>query len=168
MGWSKKQLAEKAFEKIGLAAYIYDLQPDQILGAVQDMDNMVAAWNVTGIHIAYPVNNTPEPDIDEQTGIPDAANLAIYMNLGIVIAPGFGKVLSAEFKKTASDAYASLLNWAMRPVGQMCLPGRMPIGAGNKYWNSVSYPFVGSYRGAAFPQGLGPVPGAVWDGEVIE
>lgn len=167
MGWTKKQFAEKAFEKIGLAAYVYDLQPDQILGAVQDMDSMVATWAENGINIAYPLNNTPTSNIDEETGVPVAANLAIYMNLGCIIAPGFGKVLSQDFKKTAADAYASLLNWATNPVGQMCLPGRMPIGSGNKYWNGISYPFVGSYRGA-YPQGLGPVPGAVWNGEVIE
>ncbi len=167
-GWTKKQLVEKAFEKIGLAAYVYQLNPSQILGAVQDMDSMVAAWTEVGINIAYPLNNTPTPDIDEQTGIPIAANLAIYMNLGALIAPGFGKVLSQEFKVTAASAYAALLNWALIPVCQMRLPGRMPIGAGNKYWNSISYPFYGSYRYAGYPQGLGPVPGSQWYGEVLE
>ncbi len=168
MGWSKQQLAEKAFEKIGLAAYVYDLQPDQIVGAVQDMDNMVAAWTEVGINIAYPLNNTPTPSISEETGVPVSANLAIYMNLGVLIAPGFGKVLSQDFKVAAANAYTSLLNWALIPVGQMRLPGRMPIGAGNKYWNSISYPFYGSYRYAGYPNGLGPVPGVPWNGEVIE
>lgn len=158
MGWTKKQFAEKAFEKIGMAAYVYDLQPDQILGAVQDMDNMVSEWAQVGIDIAYPANNTPSPDIDSETGVPMAANLAIYMNLGLVIAPGFGKVIAQEFKAIAANAFASLLNWAVRPMPQMCLPGRMPIGAGNKYWNSISYPFYGSYRYAGYPQGLGPTP----------
>lgn len=158
MGWSKKQFAEKAFEKIGMAAYTYDIQPDQILGAVQDMDNMVAAWSQVDIDIAYPANNTPSPDVDSATGVPTAANLAIYLNLGLVIAPGFGKLISPEFKKSAADAFASLLNWAVKPMPQMCLPGRMPIGAGNKYWNSISYPFVGSYRWNGNQQGLGPTP----------
>lgn len=146
MGWTKKQFAEKAFEKLGLASYVYDLQPDAILGAVQDMDSMVAEWNQTGIQIAYPMPSGPDVDIDTETGVPNAANLAIYMNLGLIIAPGFGKVLSPDFKTQAASAFASLLNWATRPVPQMCLPGRMPIGAGNKYWGSISYPFVGSYR----------------------
>lgn len=169
MGWTKKQFAQKAFEKIGLAAYIYDLQPEQILSAVQDMDAMVAGWNQSGIQIAYPMAGSPTAtSVDQETGVPDAANLAIYMNLGVLIAPGFGKQLAPEFKAIAASSYANLLNWATRPVGQMCLPGRMPIGAGNKYWNSISYPFVGSYRYAGYPQGLAPVPGGVWDGEVIE
>lgn len=168
MGWTKQQFAEKAFEKIGLAAYVYDLQPDQIMGAVQDMDSMIAAWSENGINIAYPLNNTPTPSIDEETGVPVSANLAIYMNLAVLIAPGFGKVLSQELKNQAANAYSALLNWATNPTPQMRLPGRMPIGAGNKYWNSISYPFYGSYRYAGYPNGLGPVPGAAWNGEVIE
>lgn len=167
MGWSKKQFAEKAFEKIGMAAYVYDLQPNQILGAVQDMDNMVAQWNQNGINIAYPVNNTPTPDIDAQTGVPDSANLAVYMNLAKLIAPGFGKILAPLFLALANESYASLLNWASMPIPQMSLPGRMPIGAGNKYWNSISYPFYGFYRYAGYPQGLGPLPGTVWNGESL-
>jgi len=169
MGWTKKQFAEKAFEKIGLAAYVYQLQPEQILSAVQDMDTMMASWNQNGVHVAYPMPSGPnDTNVDQQTGVPNAANLAIYMNLGVLIAPGFGKVLSQDFKSMAADAYSDLLNWALTPVRQMILPGRMPIGAGNKYWNSLSYPFYGSYRWAGYPQGLGPVPGAAWDGEVLE
>lgn len=169
MGWTKRQFAEKAFEKIGYASYTYDLQPEQILSAVQDMDSMIAGWNQTGIEIAYPMPGGPnDTDVNQETGVPNAANLAIYMNLGVLIAPGFGKLLAPEFKALAAQAYSNLLNWATRPVGQMCLPGRMPIGAGNKYWNSISYPFYGSYRYAGYPNGLGPTPGTVWDGEVIE
>ncbi len=160
MGWTKKQFAEKAFEKIGIAAYVYDLQPDQILGAVQDMDGMVAQWVQMGIDIAYPLDNTPTPDVDAQTGVPVAANLAIYMNLAKLIASGFGKVLSPVNLALADSSYSALLNWAVRPVGEMCLPGRMPLGAGNKYWGDTSYPFVGSYRGygRGTYQGFGPTP----------
>lgn len=166
MGWTKKQFAEKAFEKIGLAAYVYDLQPEAILSAAQDMDTMVAGWNQTGIHIAYPMPGGPDDtDVDQETGVPNAANLAIYMNLGVLIAPGFGKLLSPEFKALAASSYSNLLNWATRPVEPMLMPGRMPVGAGNKYWGSLSYPFVGSRRYAGYSQGLGPTPYVAWDGE---
>lgn len=160
-GWTKKQFAEKAFEKIGLAAYVYQLQPDQILGAVQDMDAMVAQWIQMGIDIAYPLNNTPTPDLDAPTLVPIAANLAIYMNLAKLIAGGFGKVLSPLNLALADTSFGALLNWAARPAPQMCIPGRMPIGAGNKYWNDISYPFYGSYRytnGYGTYQGFGPTP----------
>lgn len=160
MGWTKTQFAQKAFEKIGYAGYTYDLQPDQILGAVNDMDSMMAAWNQDGINVAYPMPGSPQyTNVNQETGVPDSANLAIYMNLAVLIAPGFGKTLTQDFKTQAASAYASLLNWATRPLPQMCLPGRMPVGAGNKYWNSVSYPFYGSYRRIGYQQGLTPVPG---------
>lgn len=155
VGWTKKQFAEKAFEKIGLSAYVYQLEPDQILGAVQDMDSMVAGWVQLGIDIAYPLNNTPTPDIDQHTGVPIAANLAIYMNLAKLIASGFGKVLSPVNLALADTSFGALLNWAARPVPQMCLPGRMPIGAGNKYWNDVSYPFFGPYQLTGYRNGYG-------------
>lgn len=158
MGWTKRQFALQAFEEIGYADYVYGLQPEQLVTAVQKMDAMVAAWQQIGLNFAYPMPWSPQnTNIDQDTGVPMAANEAIYFNLGIRIAPSVGKVLSNEFKATAQGALGALFNWAGRPIPQMVMPGRMPIGAGNKYWNAISYPFYGSYR-YNVSQGLGPTP----------
>lgn len=134
MGWTKRQFVTQAFEEIGLAAYVFDLTPDQLQSAVRRLDSMMASWNAKGIRLGYPTPSDPDDsDLSEQTNVPDSANEAIYLNLGIRLAPGFGKTVSTETKASAKAAYDTLLSRAAMPVEQQ-LPGNMPSGAGNKPW----------------------------------
>ena len=75
MSWTKRQFITQAFEEIGLAAYVFDLTPDQLDSALRRMDAMVAGWNANGVRINYPLPNNPEDsDIDQPSGVPDFAN----------------------------------------------------------------------------------------------
>lgn len=51
MSWTKRQFMTAAFEEIGLAAYVYDLTPEQMQSAVKRMDAMIAGWNSNGVRI---------------------------------------------------------------------------------------------------------------------
>ena len=42
MGYTKRQFILAAFEEIGLAAYTFDLQPDQLESARRRLDAMIA------------------------------------------------------------------------------------------------------------------------------
>lgn len=135
MGWTKRQFITQAFEEVGLAAYVFDLTPDQLQSALRRLDSMMASWNAKGIRLGYPLPSNPDDsDLDQQTGVPDSANEAIYLNLGIRIAPGFGKTVSVDTKSNAKACYDTLLARAAFPMEQQ-LPGTMPLGAGNKPWN---------------------------------
>lgn len=139
MSWTKRQFIEQAFEEIGLAAYVFDLSADQLQSAMRRLDAMMAYWNSRGIRLGYPIPGSPQDgDIDADTGVPDAANLAIYANLAIQLAPSFGKAIPIEEKVIAKMAYDSLLARAAMPM-EMQLPGTMPLGAGHK---SLDQPFV--------------------------
>lgn len=139
MSWTKRQFIEQAFEEIGLAAYVFDLSADQFQSAMRRLDAMMAYWNSRGIRLGYPIPGSPQDgDIDADTGVPDAANLAIYANLAIQLAPSFGKAIPIEEKVIAKMAYDSLLARAAMPM-EMQLPGTMPLGAGHK---SLDQPFV--------------------------
>jgi len=139
MSWTKRQFIEQAFEEIGLAAYVFDLSADQLQSAMRRLDAMMAYWNSRGIRLGYPIPGSPQDgDIDADTGVPDAANLAIYANLAIQLAPSFGKAIPIEAKAIAKMAYDSLLARAAMPM-EMQLPGTMPLGAGHK---SLDQPFV--------------------------
>lgn len=141
MGWTKRQFVTQAFEEIGLAAYVFDLTPEQLDSALRRLDSMVASWNAKGIRLGYPISSSPQSsNLDEETNVPDSANEAIYLNLGIRIAPSFGKVVSPETKSSAKSAYDTLLSLAAMPP-EMQLPGTMPSGAGNKPWN-IDNPFI--------------------------
>ena len=134
MGWTKRQFVVQAFEEIGLASYVFDLTPEQLQSALRRLDSMMSTWNAQGIRLGYPIPSSPQDsDIDQETDVPDSAWEAIYTNLGVRIAPGFGKQVSVDTKATARNTYNILLQRAAAPLEQQ-LPGTMPAGAGNKPW----------------------------------
>lgn len=134
MSWSKRQFIEAAFSEIGLAAYVYDLQSEQLEGAMRRLDVMMASWNAKGVRLGYPMPSSPEDsNLDSESGVPDAANEAIILGLAIRLAPGFGKTVSQDTKMAFKDAYNGLQALHAKPVERQ-LPRQMPLGAGNKNW----------------------------------
>lgn len=143
MGWTKRQFIEQAFEEIGLASYVFDLTPEQLQSALRRLDAMMAGWNSNGIRVGWPMPSSPDDsDINVDTKVPDSANEAIYINLGLRIAPSFGKQVSAETKEDADAAYSNLLNQTAAPTPERQFPNSMARGAGNKPWRNVSNPFL--------------------------
>lgn len=142
MGYSKRQFIEAAFAEIGLASYAFDLQPEQLEAARQRLDAMMADWNGKGIRLGYPIPSSPQDgSIDEQTNVPDSAYEAIICNLGIRLAPSYGKQVMNETKATAKQGYDTLMQRATAPLEQQ-FPNTMPSGAGNKPWRVYDNPFL--------------------------
>ncbi len=143
MGWTKRQFITQAFEEIGLAAYVFDLSPEQLDSALRRLDAMVAGWNANGVRIGYPLPASPEDsDIDADTGVPDFANEAIYLGLAVRLAPGFGKTLAPQTLTGADAAYNNMANQVAFPTPERQMPGTLPRGAGNKPWRNYINPFV--------------------------
>ena len=142
MGYSKRQFVEAAFAEIGLASYVFDLQPEQLEAARQRLDAMMADWNGKGIRLGYPIPVSPQDgSINEQTNVPDSAYEAIICNLGIRLAPSYGKQVMNETKATAKQGYDTLMQRATAPLEQQ-FPNTMPSGAGNKPWRVYDNPFL--------------------------
>lgn len=134
MSYTKRQFVTAAFEEIGLASYVYDLTVDELTSACKRLDAMMADWNAKGIRLSYPIPSSPEgTNLDTETTVPDSANEAIITNLGIRLAPGYGKQVMPDTKSTARTSYQTLLSRAGMPVEQQ-LPGTLPSGQGNKPW----------------------------------
>ena len=141
MGYTKRQFVTSAFEEIGLADYVFDLQPEQLEAALRRLDSMIAEWNAAGIRLGYAMPSSPQDsDLDTETNVPDSAWEAIITNLAIRIAPGYGKAVSPDSKVSAKGAYNVLLQRATFPLEQQ-LPSTMPLGQGNKPWRWDN-PFV--------------------------
>ena len=139
MGYSKRQFVESALEEIGLASYVFDLSPQQVESAVRRLDAQMASWNALGIRVGYPLPSSPQDTgLDDETNVPDAAYEAIITNLGIKLAPSYGKTVSPDTKATAKRTYDTLLSRAAMPM-EMQLPASMPRGAGAKAYDD---PFV--------------------------
>ena len=157
MGWTKRQFIEQAFDEIGLASYAFDLTPEQMHSALRRLDTMIAAWNAFGIRLGYPLPSSPQDsDLDEQTNVPDSSNEAIYTNLGIKLAPSYGKQVMPDTKMTAKESYNTLLSFAAMPMEQQ-MPGTMPAGAGNKPWRVYDNPFLRQPQNPVLVGGDGPL-----------
>ena len=143
MSWTKRQFITQAFEEIGLAAYVFDLTANQLQSALRRMDAMVAGWNANGVRIGYPLPVSPDDsDLDQDSGVPDFANEAIYLNLAIRLAPGFGKTVPPETTKLADMAYNNMANQVAFPTPERQMPQTLPRGQGTKPWRNFNNPFV--------------------------
>jgi len=153
MGYTKQQFISAAFEEIGLASYVFDLQPEQLESALRRLDAMMADWNAKGIRLGYPLPSSPqESTLSEETLVPDSAYEAIICSLAIRLAPSFGKTVMIETKTTAKQGYDILLQRATFPLEKQ-LPATTPAGAGNKPWRVYDNPYV---RPPYFPVDAGP------------
>lgn len=144
MAWTKRQLIDEAFGVLALQGFRVNLDADQRQGALRKLDSMIGMWNGLGIRLGYPLTSNPDDsDIDSDSGIPDWANLAVYMKLSVLMASGYGKALSPETLAMAKAAYNVLLSRAASAdVQQQQLPDTMPRGAGSKPWRWHNGPFM--------------------------
>lgn len=142
MGWTKRQLIEQAFEEAGLAAYVYDLSPDQLQSALRRLDSMMATLMEKGVILGYPIPGSPnDSNLSDESNIPDYAVEAVYLNLALRIAPAFGKSIMPETKASAKSAMDALLVRFAFPNEQQ-FPFGTPAGAGAKSWRLNGNPFL--------------------------
>jgi hypothetical protein len=143
MAYTKRWYVTKAFSKIGLADYVYDIQPEQLQECLENLDSMMATWDGQGIRVGWSIPNAEDQSsLDDEVDVPYQAREAIYYQLGMRIAPNFGKTLSTDYKVDAKDALESLMLFTARPT-PMQYPSTLPSGAGNKPWRTVDNPFLG-------------------------
>lgn len=143
MGWTKRDIIGQAFSEIGLASYTFDLLPEQYEGALRRLDAMIAQWENKGIRLAWPLPTSyANSSIDADSNAPDTALEALYLNLAVRLAPGYGKTPSPDTKALASTAYKTLLGQSAQPVPMQIDNMAVPAGAGYKYWRGYTSPFL--------------------------
>jgi hypothetical protein len=143
MAFTKRDIINQAFAEIGMADYVFDLQPQQLDNALRQLDMMMATWNGKGIRIGYPLPSSPGgSDLDEVTGVTDMALEAMYLNLAIRISSGYGKTVSPDTKLAAKFAYRQLLGKSALPIEMQIGNQTVPSGAGNKGWRYYNNPYL--------------------------
>lgn len=133
MAQTKQFFIEKAFNEIGLAAYVFDLQPEDWDSALSTANGMIGEWMGNGILVGdWPIPDDPDADsIATVTAIPFTNWRAIWLNLGLALAPNVGKTPEAPTVALARVAYRTLLNKRVA-IPEMRRPSTMPVGQG---WN---------------------------------
>lgn len=157
MAYAKRWYVNKAFAKVGLASYVFDLTPDQLQEALELLDSMMATWDGKGIRVGWSIPNAEgESTLEQEVDVPYFAREAIFLQAGIRLAPNFGKTISNEHKVNAKDALDALMRVTAAPVPQQ-FPNTLPSGAGNKPWRTVDNPFLGPPVDALAAGGDGPI-----------
>ncbi len=123
---TKGELIGDAFAELGLAAHVYDLEPDEQQTALRRMDAMLSFWESRGIRIGY----VQGADLGAESGLPQYAHEAVIAGLAMRLAPGFGKQISAQTAAIAKAGYDELLKRAAFPPEQQLKS--LPAGAGNR------------------------------------
>lgn len=139
---TKRDYILAAFDEIGIASYVFDTQPEQLDAALRKLDAMMAEWNGRGIRIGYPLPSTPsESTLDEVCTVPDWAMQAIVANLGIRLAPSYGKQVSGDTRNAARMALNTVQARTTQLL-EMQFPNKTPAGAGRKFWRTYNNPFL--------------------------
>jgi len=140
VSYTIRQFVEAALEELGLAAYNFDMGPEQLASAAKRMNAMLAEWNAKGIRLGATLYGNPDSiDLDADSNVPDNANEAVTANLALRIAPMFGKTPMQDTRLAAKRSYDTMLLAFSQPI-EMQLPS-MPSGAGNKPWRDLT-PFT--------------------------
>jgi hypothetical protein len=129
---TKLELIEDAYAEIGLANYVFDLQPEELTAALNRLDRMAAGFDARGIRLGYNLpSSAGASSTNDIAGIPDWAEDAFITNLALRLAPSKGKQVSPDLRTAARAGYKTLL-MGDYSIPKMQMPRTMPIGSGNR------------------------------------
>lgn len=129
--WTKGELIQQAFSEIGLSSYAFNVNPEDFETALRSLDSMLATWEAKGLRMGYALpGDANGSGVEDESGLPDTAHEAVFLNLALRIAPGFGKMVSQDTRLNAKAAYDAMLHGFAFPPAQSSRS--MPLGAGNR------------------------------------
>lgn len=136
MSWTKGQIITQAFNELGLAGPDYEPDPQHQDTALIRLEAMMDEWYGAGVRIGYNGQAFGEATLSQDTGVPNYALRAMYLNLAIEIADIFGKAVSPKTEGKASSAYQTVkTQTANEDPLTMSIPASMIRGAGYKATN---------------------------------
>lgn len=143
MAWTKRALIEMAYEEIGVSSALgYDLTSDQVALALNRLDAVMATLYQSGYRLGY---NSPAEykggDPDDDSGIPNGANEAVYLSLAIRLAPTIGKMIAPQTKAAHRRAMNALAQYSDIPTVKRDTTAA-PAGAGSTRDYRVTEPFL--------------------------
>ena len=143
MGWTKRQLVEMAYEELGVSAAMdYGLTPEQVATGVNRLDAMMATLYQNGYRLGYALpSGYGASDPDQDSGIPNGANEAVYVSLAVRLAPTIGKMLSPQTIAAHRQAKNALALYSDLPTVKRD-PDASPAGQGNGRTGWPDDPFL--------------------------
>jgi hypothetical protein len=144
---TKGDLVEMAYEELGSAGYEFDHGPDEIASTLRKLDVLMASSTMPNIGYNAP-SKIGGSNMLDPSGLPDSTLQAIAIELGLRIAPSWGKTMSSETRKARADGMNALRSMAA-VIPKIALRRDTPMGTGNR-WRSLWRPYATGCVGPGF------------------
>jgi len=127
----KRYIIDMAFSEIGLSGYVFDQEDEERQEALHKLDGYMAMLKNQGVVIGYnfPASNSVS-DLDDESGLPNYAEMAIWQQLALRLCPAYGKTASQILVSSAHQAKAHLMSF-IAVIPSTRYPTTLPIGRGN-------------------------------------
>ncbi len=128
----KRYLIDMAFSEIGLSGYVFDQDAEERQEALHKLDGYMAMLKNQGVNIGYnfPASNSVS-DLDDESGLPNYAEMAIWQQVALRLCPAYGKTASQILVSSAHQAKAHLMSF-IATIPATRYPTTLPIGRGNR------------------------------------
>ena len=155
---NKRDLVSMAYEEVALSGYEFDVTPEELFSGLRSMDSAMAMDKAQSINLNY---NAPakfgQGDLEDYSGIPDAAIEYASLRLAKAICSKMGKTLSQDARGRLVAATAAIRAMTAKPATARYHYGTVR-GAGNRNWGYWGAPFLRNPRHPIrYPTGAIPV-----------
>ena len=131
---TKRQIVEMAYEECSLSGYEFNVTPEELFSGLRSLDALMAEWAQSSKDLGY---NAPATfgggDLEDVSGIPDAAINGVAISLAMSLAPKMGKQMSGETRARLSRSM-SVINAMCAKSVSMGWARSTVAGAGNRRW----------------------------------
>lgn len=136
---TRATILSRAFGRLGIGSYDFDVDPVQRADARTTLDAMMAEWEISGVVLGYLPSEGADND-GAQMATPTWADAAIWNNLAVRLGPEYGKAMMADLRRDAKRGYDLCLNNTISvPVDQRAQ--KRIYGGGDRYYRR----FTGLY-----------------------
>jgi hypothetical protein len=131
----KADYIQGAYEQLRIWGLTSSVTPVESELALKRLNGLLLHWENQGIYLGW---NIGADDVNDESGLPDWAQEAVFTNLAIKLMPVFGKTASREQAQEAAETYEAI---TLKCYDNMEYPDTMPVGAGNQRYGYSSRRF---------------------------
>ncbi len=131
----KGEYVSGAYEQLAIWGITADPEPQEIVKALVRLNGLMLQWENRNIFLGW---NVGAEDPNDESGLPDWAQEAVFTNLALKIAPLYGRMATTDQKQEAANAYEAI---TLNNLCNMEYPDTMPVGAGNQRYGYSSRRF---------------------------
>jgi hypothetical protein len=122
-----QEVIKGALQRILVQGSEADLEPDEYQDAINDLNEMMLAYDADGIRLGY----TLVGNLSDKVTVPSGALMGIKANLAILLAPDYNKPVSKGLEMAAARG-EDVMRKLASDLSEASYPYTLPVGSGNE------------------------------------